>query len=660
MAHQPAAQVGSIQATREPIVGIDLGTTNSLVAIYAPEGPRVLVDREGHALVPSVVRFEGDARVVVGRGAKASAAEFPASTIASVKRLMGRSLADASKDIAFLAYRVVAGERGTARVRVPSESGPPRELSPEEVSAHILAELKRLAEDSLGHEVRRVVVTVPAYFDDAQRQATRVAAQLAGLDAVRIVPEPTAAALAYGVGLWRSGGSRTERHVCVYDLGGGTFDVSILRISPAVDAGESDFYEVLAIGGDTRLGGDDADHLLMGLFAREIGALDGRDEHAILGDASVRARLRDAAEGAKIALSGAEVTRVRVEAALRQPGASAYERELSRREFEALISPLVDRTLGHCAGALRDARAKGLGAATPDAPAHGLDAVILVGGSTRIPLVRERVGAFFGIEPYVALDPERVVALGASVQGAILSGAMGGSLLLDALPLSLGIETAGGAVAKIIHRNSTVPCGATEMFSTQVDGQRSIRLTVYQGEREMASDCRKLGEFHLAGLPPMPAGVARVEVEFLVDASGVLSVRAHERRSGKRARMQVVPNHGLTSEEVARIERDSVLHAREDMRRHRVADLVANARLDARWISQKLGAHRAALDPSYAGELEARLASLDAMVASAQRDWRSVDADALHRAKEDLDRASVRLQEVAIAHALREAGARPE
>jgi molecular chaperone DnaK (HSP70) len=310
-----------------------------------------------------------------------------------------------------------------------------------------------------------------------------------------------------------------------------------------------------------------------------------------------------------------------------------------------MIAGLVERTIECCRGAMRDAERK-LGGVP-------IDTVVMVGGSTRIPMVRRRVGEYFGMEPYTALDPDEVVALGASVQASVLSGANKGALLLDVIPLSLGVETVGGAVAKLVVRNSAVPARAKEMFSTSVDGQTSIKLAVYQGEREMAADCRLLGEFHLRGIPPMPAGIPQLEVTFAVDANGVLNVSAHERRSGKRAALQVVPNHGLTGEEVERIERESYVHAREDMARHRITDLIANGRLDAKWIGERLEKHGAKLEAGYRAELEGKLARFREMLERATADWRSVEANAMHRAKEELDVLSVRLQEISIAESLR-------
>lgn len=628
-------------------MGIDLGTTHSLVAVCDAAGPRIIPDAAGAALLPSVVRYETAAdeprgyRAVVGAPAREHAAEFPQRTISSIKRLMGRSAREAAADSVYTGHAVAAGERDTARVRLTLDDGRGVTLSPEEVSAEILARLKTQASAALGVDVIRAVVTVPAYFDDAQRQATRTAGRLAGLEVVRIVPEPTAAALAYGLGLPDARRTRPMT-IAVYDLGGGTFDISVLRLTPAQEPGETFFFEVLATGGDTHLGGDDIDHLLVDLFTREIAAIPGRGDGPL--DAVQRRVLLAAAEAAKKTLSDVDTTQVDVPLEDR----SRYVRRLDRAELETLVTPLIERTLDISAGVLR--RALAAAAALGDS---SIDAVIMVGGSTRIPRVRARVGTLFGLEPYTALNPDEVVALGAGVQAAVLSGTRTGTLLLDVIPLSLGIETVGGAVAKIVTANSTLPARATEMFSTSVDGQTSIRLSVFQGEREMAADCRRLGEFHLRGLPPMPAGIPQLEVQFLVDANGVLNVSALERRSGKRAALQVIPNHGLTDEEVQRIERDSVLHARADMTRHRIVDLIVNSRLDLKWVREGLARLRGDLDPAYAAELEGNAARLAALIDRAHADWTSVDANELQHAKEELDRASVRMQELSITRSLR-------
>lgn len=627
------------------IVGIDLGTTNSLVAIADEAGPRVLGEAD-EQVMPSVVRIERDGSFVVGQSAADRIVEFPDRTINSVKRLMGRSLRDAQSDVAYLGYRVVEGEHDTARVQVETDGGE-RVYSPQELSAVILRELKKRAESALGHGVDKAVVTVPAYFDDAQRQATRDAGRLAGLEVVRIVNEPTAAALAYGIGTRTKGQSQT---IAVYDLGGGTFDISILRLVPAEQQGETDFFQVMSTAGDTHLGGDDVDHMLVKLFTGEIAAQLGLSEAQPMDsfDASTCRALVGFARAVKHKLSEDEAAQIAIDLG----NGNQYARTVTRDEFEGMIEAWVQRSLDACKRAVRDARK-----ANGNEPVE-IDAVVMVGGSTRIPMVRERVGAFFGVEPYTALDPDRVVAMGAAMQASIISGARSGqgssSLLVDVIPLSLGIETAGGAMAKLIMRNSSVPARAIERFSTSVDGQINVKIHVVQGEREMVEDCRSLGVFDLRGIPPMPAGVPKLVVEFMVDANGVLSVSAIEERSGKRAQIQIVPNHGLSREEVDRIEQESFTHAREDMNRHRVVDLITNSKLDIKWISERFERYGDLLNPEEHATLKHALDELRGYVSRGEQDWTSVDPNAFYAAKDALDRASVRLQEIGITQSLRD------
>jgi molecular chaperone DnaK (HSP70) len=607
----------------DPVVGIDLGTTNSLVAYCSEEGPRVLGPEPGGSIVPSVVRYVAGGRPIVGRSARAARGTDGGVTISSSKRLMGRSAREVAPFARALSAEVVEGPRGIAALRIDGD----RNVTPQEVAAEILRELRSIAEADLGVPVRRAIVTVPAYFDDAQRQATRDAARLAGLEVARIVNEPTAASLAYGLG-----GARRAEKLAVYDLGGGTFDVTVLEIVPSDGAeGGSDCFQVLATAGDTALGGDDVDRAIAAWWIAREPAL----EH---GGGAAAAALVEAAERAKIALS--ERDRVEVECEI---GGARRVLALAATELDAVCAPLVARTLDACARALRDAGLE----------ASALDRVVLVGGSTRLASVRAAVARFFGREPYVALDPDRVVALGAAVQAAIVAGARRDLLLLDVIPLSLGIETVGGAVAKLVMRNSPIPTQAHEHFSTSKDGQTSVRIHVVQGERELVEHCRSLGTFDLRGIPPMPAGIPQIDVRFLVDQNGVLSVRAVEKRSGREASIQVVPAYGLTRDEVDRMERESVEHARDDMTVHRVIDLRVHSELDLKWIGEALARVRGELDAAYVVELEAAMAVVREMCAKAAADPRSVHADGFHRAKQALDVLSMRVHETSITRSLR-------
>src|SRR5271170_4266304 len=521
------------------IVGIDLGTTNSLVAFMQGDHPVIIPGEDGSNLVPSVVAIPDPKKIIVGYPAYPYLASTPDRVIYSAKRLMGRGVEDIQEELKLFPFHLAPDIQPGEVLRL--QIGPQQYTAPE-ISAYVLRQLKKNAERYFGAPVTKAVVTVPAYFNDAQRQATKDAGRMAGLEVLRLVNEPTAAALAYGLDRQKEG------IVAVYDLGGGTFDISILKLQDGI-------FEVIATNGDTHLGGDDIDNLLIAIALDDIQGELGID---VRSSAETVQAIRKEVIAAKIALSSEQLARISVDL----PTGEKYQRELPREAFEQIIRPVIERTLEPCKQALKDA------GITPEQ----IDEVVLVGGSTRIPAVRALTDGVFhlnqrGKKPHTELNPDEVVALGAAVQANILGGgskATEDMLLLDVTPLSLGIEALGGVVAKIIQRNSTIPASATEHFTTGVDGQANVAIHVVQGEREMAKDCRSLARFDLKGIPPMSAGLPRIEVRFLIDANGILHVSAREQRSGKEAEIEVKPTYGLTDEQVETMILDSFDYAEQD------------------------------------------------------------------------------------------------
>ena len=518
---------GSLQQ-EEIIVGIDLGTTNSLVAIIHPESkkPVALKEHNSKSLVPSVIHFDEHANITVGEEAKDYLISDPANTIFSAKRLMGKTYNDVKNNSASLAYKIIDDENKLVKVQVGNIF-----YSPVDLSALILKELKKQAEHILKTTVSKAVITVPAYFNDAQRQATRDAGKLAGLDVLRIINEPTAASLAYGFGLTSEASAKEGKTIAVYDLGGGTFDISVLNITGGI-------FEVLSTNGDTYLGGDDFDSAVVDYWIQK---------NNFAGDASVhRQMLRLKAEEAKKHVSSNELFE------------TVYENinlSLSKDAFEAIIKPIVEKTITSCSNALKDAGLQ----------KKEIDEIVMVGGSTRVPLVKKMVSEFFGKKLNDTVDPDEVVALGAAIQADILAGNTTDLLLLDITPLSLGLETMGGLMDVLLPRNSKIPTKASRQYTTYKDGQSGMKIAVYQGERDMVKDNRRLAEFNLTGIPGMPAGMPKVEISFLINADGILVVNAKELRSGVEQSIEVKPQYGLSDEDVEKMLLDSMEHAKEDM-----------------------------------------------------------------------------------------------
>jgi molecular chaperone DnaK len=590
-------------AEGEKIIGIDLGTTNSVVAVMEGGDVTVIPNQEGSRLTPSVVAFTSKGEVLVGEPAKRQAVTNPNGTIYSIKRFMGRRHTEVQAEEKMVPYEVVGGPNDFVKVRVNG-----KEYTPPEISAYILRKLREAAESHLGHKVRKAVITVPAYFNDSQRQATKDAGQIAGMEVARIINEPTAAALAYGLD------KKKNEKIAVFDLGGGTFDISILDVADGV-------FEVLSTNGDTHLGGDDWDEALINDIADQFKKEQGVD---LRKDQMALQRLKEAAEKAKKDLSfqaQADINLPFITAD--QNGPKHLTMTINRSQFEQVTDDLFERLRGPVQKALQDAKLK----------ASDIDEVVLVGGATRMPRVQQIVKEIFGKEPHKGVNPDEVVAVGAAIQGAVLAGDVKGVLLLDVSPLSLGLETKGGVMTTLVPRNTTIPTEKKEIFTTAEDNQGAVTIKVYQGERPMAADNRLLGEFNLEGIPPAPMGTPQIEVSFNIDANGILQVSARDKGTGKEQTIKIESSSGLTKEEIDRMQRDAQTHAAEDKRRRELAE-ARNAAEQRVYQLQKLIA-----------ENKDRLSDADtAAVRSAMEQVNQVkngdDPAEIRRAVEDLDRAS--------------------
>jgi molecular chaperone DnaK/molecular chaperone HscA len=616
--------------TVAPVVGIDLGTTNSLIAFMQGDTPVVIPGEDGTTIVPSVVAFDQDTAngFSVGNAARSVLLTNSANAVYSVKRLMGRDLADVQPELKHFPFHL-APDLKPGEVLKLNVGG--LTLTPPEISAYILLQLKKNAERFFGTEVTKAVITVPAYFNDAQRQATKDAGRIAGLEVLRLVNEPTAAALAYGLDKQTAESPNgVDRIIAVYDFGGGTFDISILKLHDGI-------FEVIATGGDTHLGGDDIDNLLLAVALDDIRGDLGID---ITKDPEAIQSLRKAVIAAKIALSAADSTRLQLTLpAVEGKPAQHYLREITRAQYEQLTAPVIQRTAAPVKQALKDA-----GLAPPQ-----IDEVVMVGGSTRIPAVRALVTQIFDLEArgrklHTELNPDEVVALGAAVQAQILSGTANAAtndlLLLDVTPLSLGIEALGGVVAKIIQRNSTIPASATEHFTTGVDGQTNVAIHVLQGERELAKDCRSLARFDLKGIPPMVAGLPRIEVKFLIDANGILHVSAREQRSGQEAEVEVKPTYGLTDEQVETMILESFDNAEQDI----TARQVIEARNEAETILTAV--EKGGKSPAWQQLTSDEHAAIEAAATELKQSIRGGDYKLIRHGIEQLDKATRRFAEL--------------
>jgi molecular chaperone DnaK len=592
------------------VIGIDLGTTNSVVAVLEGSEPVVIPNQEGSRTTPSVVAFTKDGDILVGQVAKRQAITNPENTVFSIKRFMGRRYSEVQEEIKLVPYRVVEGKNGDARVEIRG-----KQYSPQEISASILRKLKEAAEGYLGQTVTQAVITVPAYFNDSQRQATKDAGKIAGLDVQRIINEPTAASLAYGLD------KKNDEQISVYDLGGGTFDISILELGEGI-------FEVNATNGDTHLGGDNFDQRVVDWIAEEFKKDHGID---LRKDRMALQRLREAAEKAKIELSSVIQTDINLPFITADAtGPKHLTMALTRAKLESLVADLIERTTPPSQNAMKDA-----GVTTKE-----IDEVVLVGGQTRMPKVQDHVTRLFGKEPHKGVNPDEVVAIGAAIQGGVLSGDVKGVVLLDVTPLSLGVETMGGVMTVLIPRNTKIPAKKTETFSTAADNQSSVEIHVLQGERPLAKDNRTLGRFHLTGIPPAPRGIPQIEVTFDLDANGILTVSAKDLSTGKSQQITVTASSGLTKEEVERMVKDAESHAAEDARKREEIE-VRNA-TDALVYSTQhaLAEHGTKLSADERAAVEKALdAARDAL--------RGGDMNAMRQAQDELRRASQTLMQAA-------------